>query len=840
PAPAGLLLVLDDLHWADRPTLMLLQHLARRLGPTPILVAGSYRTVDLDRAHPLAALLAELHRERLADRITLSALTPADITTLIAGLAGSDPVPEVVAAITRETEGNPFFVEEVVRQLLAEGRNLADAGAVAGGWRIPEGVREVIGARLSRLSPTARHVLRTGAVLGDGFSFDALTAAIEMEAAVRADLLDALEETLTAGVLREATDGYFFSHPLIRQAIYDELRLPHRRRLHLQAALALEGLSSGRSQAHVAAIAMHLRLADAAADPATTIQYARRAAGVAAGVFAWEEAAMHWQTVLDLLLEDDGAGRAEAMLSLGEAQQRAGALAESKVALSHAARLARALEDAELLARAALSYGVGEEMGGAVDEATLSLLEEARTAMGEHDTALRARVLARLSWQQLLPGWVERRRTLSAAAVEAARQVGDPQTLAYALNARHWGLAGPDTLDERLAVATEIIQVASVCGDLEMEMAGHLWRLLGLLERGDRKGAGAEIAAYATLADRVRAPYVAWYAPLFQAMLALLDGRLDEAEEHSRRMIEIGRRGQPILAEVHHQLQMAMIMEHCGRPGAALDHFGPIVAAYPLNPAFHAAGAHWLAAAGEHEQALRHFEEHGGFTEIDRDEDWLALNAWAAAVCTELGDAKRAARLHETLNPYADRFPLAGNAGASLGSMEYYLGLLAATMGRRAQALAHFERAATANERLGARVWLLQTWIEHATLLLAGDEAERGRAAELAEQAIEAATALGLSHLAERATALGRTAHGPPYQSKRRPGPDRLTEREVEVLRLIAAGRTNREIADELVLSIRTVERHVAHIYAKAGARGRADATRYAVRHNLVPNADTE
>jgi predicted ATPase len=293
---SGLVLVLDDLHWADKPALLLLQHLIHRLAGVPLLVAGAYRTVDLDRTHPLAAMLAELRRENRYERLLLPALTAEDTATLIAEITDVTPAPAVVDAVQRETEGNPFFVSEVVRHLHAEGRDLAGPDSVPSRWDIPEGVRQVIGSRLSRLSPDTNRLLHAASVLRDGACFDVLATVSDI---APESLLDALDEALGAGMLREIDGGYHFTHALIRQTLTAELNLPRRQRLHLRAAEGIERVHARNLDGHIVVLAAHYRLAGVLAEPERALACTRRAAEAATAVYAWEEAVAHYQAALN-------------------------------------------------------------------------------------------------------------------------------------------------------------------------------------------------------------------------------------------------------------------------------------------------------------------------------------------------------------------------------------------------------------------------------------------------------------------------------------------------------------------------------------------------------------
>jgi tetratricopeptide (TPR) repeat protein len=315
-----IMLQLDDLHWADKASLLLLQHLARRFKGSRLILVGTYRDVELDRGHPLSAVLAELRRERLYERVLLRGLSEPEVKELIEAISQQEVASgrgeAFVRAILRETEGNPFFIEEVLRHLVESGtwyrhnsRWVTDAKSIDE-MGMPEGVRDVIGRRLSRLSASVNHVLEAAAVLGREFEFEVLG---RMNEPGEVPTWSAVEEGLSHRLLVESRDRsrarFAFTHALVRQTLVEGLSLPRRQDLHLKAAQAIEAVHERNLDPHVAELANHYRMAGAAADAEKTIDYSIRAGSAAFAVFAYKEAEAHWRAALELMDELGGGDR---------------------------------------------------------------------------------------------------------------------------------------------------------------------------------------------------------------------------------------------------------------------------------------------------------------------------------------------------------------------------------------------------------------------------------------------------------------------------------------------------------------------------------------------------
>ncbi len=837
-----LLLVLDDLHSADAPSLLLLQFLARDLTSAPLLVLGTYRDVEVDRAHPLSETLAALRRQPAFAHIPLRGLPIDAVLAVLRNLAPAGSESAFAHALYDETEGNPFFIQEVLRHLSESGRAAVDAASLRT-IGVPDGVREVIGRRVARLSPACIRALTMSAVIGRQFSAGVLRAALAagetaLDDRALAEALDEAEATRIIAAVPDAPGSYRFAHALLRETLYEELTSMRRIRLHREAGLALEAWYAADMEPHLAELAHHFVHAAAGGEVERAITYATLAAERSGRLLAYEEAARQYVLALQSLdLQERGPTprRCDFLLALGEAEARAGRTAQARERFAQAADLARTLQTPERLARAALGFGGPVVTVGEVDAPLVRLLDEALSALGDEPSALRARVLGRLAMELLYSEETDRRRNLSAEAVAMARRSGDVAALGFALNARHYAIWEPATLPERLTAATEIVQLGETSGNPDLAMQGRRWRIPDLLEAARRNEADAEIENLAHLAEDARQPLYRWYAAVFRAAQALLDGRFAEAGALIDAAHAAGERTHSGTALIYERGQRMVLLRELDRLGELEPWLrGALAPTLPVLRCFLA----WLCAdSGRPGEARDHLRllSADGFRAVRRDLTWLASAALLAELCLMLNEPDRAGVLYAQMLPYADWNVMVG-IPVYLGSVSRYLGLLATVQRRWSVAERHFQRALLVNERLGAHGWLAHTRHEYAQMLLArADPHDAERARALLAEARTLARTLGMSRLvhklgdacetaedAARATrGLGHAASG-------------LTPREIEVLRRIAAGRTTREIAGELVVSVPTVERHITNLYAKIGARGRADATAFALREGIA------
>jgi class 3 adenylate cyclase/tetratricopeptide (TPR) repeat protein len=761
-------LVLDDLHWADTPSLLLLEFMARELAGARILVIGTYRDVELSRRHPLSAVLGELARESLVERVLLRGLTKADVARFIEMTASIRPQERLVRAVHEETEGNPFFVSEIVSLLASEGRLESDADLGDVLVTIPQGVREVVGRRLDRLSKDCNWVLSAACVIGREFAVDVLEPVVCEETTrafpdhdpddlTRERLLEVLDEAVAARVIQATTVGRFtFSHALVRESLYEELGVTRRVRLHRRVAETIERVHGGEDpDRHLDELAHHFLEAQ---ELDKAIGYAIRAAKRAIALMAYEESAELFERALQALELRGGATgeqRADLLIALGDAQVRAGEGQRGKETFFRAADVARAAGATRQFARAALGVANKFEIG-LIESELIELVEEALASCGDEPSETRAELMAALA---VAIYFEDRPRAdrLGAEAVEMARAVGSEHTLAVTLLARHFTIWEPERLDERLAVATELVDVARRSGDRELRVEGHGLRIIDLLERGDIRGVDAELEAYGREAEELRQPNYLRVAAIRRAMRDVIAGRFDTAEmlfhdapslERAKRLLEPNtvQAGAVVLFELR-RLQ--------GRLAELARPFETFMREYPAVTAWRAAVAYAWTEAGMEEQARAEIRElaRDEFAALPRDANWLVAMVCASITSVRLSERGVAASAYRLLEPYAERNVVVGGGWGCEGSASLYLGYLAAFLGRYERAEEHYRTALRMNESIDARPFVAETQIAYGELL-----ADRGiqqrRAGELIDDGLETAQAIGMAQLVERAFAV--------------------------------------------------------------------------------------
>jgi DNA-binding CsgD family transcriptional regulator len=822
-----LVLILDDLHWADTASLKLLEFLARDMTTSPVLLLGGFRDLDLNRRHPLSDTLAALSRLGQCQRLALRGMTHDDTEALVGTLAGTVSGTALMAAVCQHSEGNPLFIRELTRYLLHEA--LSADGVIP---HTPAGIREVIGQRLNRLSGDCNRVLGMAAVIGRRFDLDVLTGLDETLS--QGELLDALEEALGAHIVEELPQAgrYQFSHALIRETLYEELSAVRRLRLHQKVGERVEAVHRHDLQAHLPQLAHHFSQAAPAGAAATAIDYAERAGARADALLAYEEAGYFYRLSLQLLahyFSQDGERRCRLLLAEADALNRAGGSGAAQDLYLQAADLARSLGLVETFARISLGFENAGWRIGHSGSAAVALLEEALALLQPGDERLRARLLAALCRANCYRNQAQEAREAFRAAVKLARRLGDSAILFEALSAfavaRHW----PEYLEERLAAGREALDLGQRAGHPEWAV-GKLsgWYFGDLMEYGDIEAARRVLDLHMRVADAVREPFLQAVGLNARTQLTLHEGRFADAEREARENLVVGRRFSAGVAEGVFGVQMFTLHRELGKLPELLPMLKYFVGTTPRSATWRQGLALLYAELDMADDARAEFEYlvADDMRAVPRDAMWLTNVTYLADVCVYLQDTERAELLYGYLLPYVGRNIVSGAHTVCFGSADRFLGMLAVIRQQWDSADRHFGAAIAMDQRTGGRPWLAHDQYQYAQFWMQRKQPER--AIPLLEAALATARELGMVTLERRCTTLKEALADRPVF------PDGLSRREVQVLQLLAAGRSNREIAAQLFVSPNTVANHVRSILTKTRTANRTEAAGYAIRHGLV------
>ena len=749
-------LILEDLHEADRSSLLLLEFLARQIYDIAVLVLATYREPEADLKDAVRDTVGTIVGN--GHRIALAGLQRNEIDEFLSQGFEIFLTEESLSSVHEGTGGNPFFLDELARRFVAE----RQFRTISGGLEVPEGLKVPIRSRLALLSPEAQAVVALASIIGREFSFELLLAASGLD---RDTLLTTLGRLATLRFVDPAGFGlgpYRFVHALVRETIYQDLPAEQRWRLHHRVGQAIETLYGSDLDKYLDHLAHHFSEAAALGEVDRAIKYSQQAGQRATRQFGYDEAIGHYRRALELArcATHIPGTRFDLLLALGDAQWCAGHIADASATFQSAALLARQFEDPHRLAEAALrvgevGYGGAYVQAWSFDPTKVKLLDEALAALGEQETLLKVRVMARLSTALYFSPFdsVSRRDTLSRGAVELARRFGDGSTLAYALNARHLAVWGPDNIEERLALASEIVELTRQSVDVTLELTGHVWRLADLLETGDGQGTDREIDSYEALAGRVGYPHFVAYALMFRGIQAMLRGQFADAETFAQRSLALGDKVGDVNVRLSHYVQMAALRALQGRAQDTAAYLELVAGWVPYEiDKMHVC---FLCLAGDRrgtEQALAAIwrGRHGVPPAF-----WLSTTMGMALLATNAGPSHEAVDIYDLLRPYESRWVLAGrDAVAPLGPVAYYLGLLAASLSRFGAAAGHFEVALEAAERIGSRPYLALTQGAYGAMLARRDSSlDRRRATQLLADALKAAGELGMKQLCSEVVA---------------------------------------------------------------------------------------
>jgi DNA-binding SARP family transcriptional activator len=754
-----LLLVVDDLHWADRSSLLLGRHLAREPRLGRVLMVGTFRDTELDPGHALADLIADVERDRPVPRVRLGGMDEREVAALIGSWHGSEVEDGAVRVIHAETEGNPFFVKQLVRHLeeVGGGARLA----VDDGLGVPEGVRAVIARRVARLPERAGQVLSVAALIGRDFEYELLERVADVPAEELLDVLDAAVRGALLVEVSSAPGRYSFAHALLRSTMEAELSATRRALLHRRIGEAIEQRHRDRLDPWLDDLARHFAEAGRQeVDRAT--DYAVRAAAQATGRLAYDEAVRLLERAVTLLRGDDPVDQAELArleIALATAESAAGRWQAARASFARAADAARAADVGASFARAALGHSGGTwEQYGRNDATSVALLEEALERLPEGDSRLRCEVLARLtvliyfgqdaSWKQV--------QSTSDAAVAIARRLEDADALFAALAAAQWARSRPGRAQERLAIADEMLELTRVRGALVEEADAHIWRAGALLELCELERAEADVARYGEIAAQLQQYQLLVVRDATRSMLAALQGEYEAGAAIAGEMLEWATRAQsqgsaplPMMLRAYGVLMVALLNER-DELGRIVPEIQQMVREMGGLPGWRAGLAWAQVQAARPELGRAELEElsRDGFAALPRDSTFLPTMAMVAHAIGELCDAALAARAEPLLEPFPGFWVVFGIGVSTLGPVAYSLGVLQLVQDRAADAVTTFELALERSTRMRARPYVARSRAGLAEALR--QRAGRGdaaRAEELAALAAADARELGMSRL---------------------------------------------------------------------------------------------
>ena len=748
-------LVLEDLHWADPATLALLRHIARHDDLTVALV-GTYRTTDIDETHPLSQTLAVLARLEGTRHLHLEGLDDDEVCSLVGAAAGHDlhsSARRFALEVGRETSGNPYFIVEILRDLAERGvvaRDLDGRWHSQGNWQasLPRTVCDVIVQRVQRLGQPVLRCLGAAAVFG--IEFDPMLVATAVGSSLE-DVVEALDRAAGAELVAESAGvggRLMFAHGLVQRTLYEQLGLLRRQQLHRTVAQTLEAEAEAhphRAGGLAAELARHWLASGRVESQPQAFHWALRA-GETALVSLGAEEAERWfaqaQSLLESLPEVSAAQRVRTLLLLGIAQRQGGKSAFRETLLE-AGRLAQQHGENDLLVEAVLANSRGiQSSTGRGDDARLAMLDAALAASVTPPGAAtagadskRARLLALSALERLHVASFPERYALAQEALELARRSGDDETIANVLTLRHNAIRVPSTLSVRLADTAEAMELSARGGDL----LGQFWaiehRVRAVSEVPDLAEVDRCLERCEVLADRLAQPGLRYYLAMHASWRRLLAGDLAGAEAAAGQVRIIGRAtGQPETDSMY-VAQLLAIRREQGRQGELESLLIKALADNPGIAALRSSVSLLHANAGRLDQAATVFgsDARSGFAEMPYNTLWSTALVQYADVAALLYDAEAAAVLWAQLAPFSGM--LAHNSATCAGPIDRALGMLAAVQGRYQEAERCFRAAQEICEQAEAPLWLARTlssWVRFLPQPAADAQARMRRVGELA------------------------------------------------------------------------------------------------------------
>ncbi len=754
-----LVVVLDDLHWTDKSTMSLLNFLCRELANEAVLFVGTYRDLEVSPRHPLSESLALLNQSASVRKISLNGLTETDVVAFMSSTANQELDAsglELAKVLWSDTEGNPFFIAEILRHLIESNsimqrdhRWTSDKPSIQS-FDIPQTVKDVIERRLSRLSPDCHRVLIVASTFGREFDYDILGRVANVaEDAV----IELLEEAVAAQVVSEMRSGfgrYRFAHALIRQTLYEGMTETRRVKLHARVGQALQDRIK-QPDLILGELAHHFYQASKGGDPLVAVEYAQLAGQQAAEQFAYNEATEYIERALELAGNAESPLRCELLLQLGAYRWRAVDYIGSRQANFEAAMLANKLAMVDQLILAALAYGGSMGFGGGLYDPRRRELLELSMAQLAPDSEYRALVIADMAACLTFTDQFDERRELTETAIDLARQVGDANVLAQVLTTTSTCFMSPDNLEASVERLSEAIELAGSLGAKLTEFEGRLARMTIHVQLGRFEEAQQDLDQCTELGRIVHDPHLNTFADVARMMIVAMHGDVKGAEHLSATALENAMPSHStVTATTLFGTQLLAIRRLIGRPETLLGGTRAIADISTGIVAARSGLALLFTEMGQYEDAARELAQIlPKLTTGNHDLFWMNCVDHCSRVASEINDAEVAQVLYDLLLPYEDLHIIAALASAYYAPASQALALLAETLDRYDAAEVHFTRALREAEEVDALPCIAETkYLWGRMLVRSGVDPPRGRA--LLTEALEDAETLRLDRFARK------------------------------------------------------------------------------------------
>lgn len=758
-----LVLVFEDVHWADSPTLLLLQFVAREIASLGIVVVVTHRPEQIYADGTFGRAVGAWENEPLHRRIDLRGLPPDDARELVRQEAAKFATSEVASRLLDGSHGNPLQIIQSVRSLFESGSSRDNKGTATAAQKLPSDVNEVILSRIEALPPESREVLEVGACIGSEFEYSILRASLQELGLGATETTDAIDITASAGLVEERTGiaTFGFSHALIRESLLSQIEQRRKRKIHGAIVLAIESLNAHNIEANLHELAFHSYESAMAGGAERAARYARDFAGRAYRELASEEAALWYERALEAArLHDPTDLLPQGQLKLGVSASLAlaGRYQESIQSYAATLEIARNLDNPELFGWAAIGlstqWGAVDVVPSGGESRVEALILEALQRAPKDNHRLRAALLARAAVERA-PANPEEAESMAAEALGLATEVQDPRVRLSVLPGVRISRWRPDNIEERRTLSETALATARDLGEQLITASIAPLYIIDLLESGHFDAAKRETSDFRTLAHRILTPFLDWQLGIIESMWMLSSGAFDEAEAAANTNFNRAFEHNAIDAAT---MQGAFAYALSWFRGDLAPHeagIRAVMSVHSVVPGWRAGLALICVETGQTELAYEEIRqlEPDAFSIVPRDASFLVSMTLVAECAARLEDKKLAEKVYPLLEPFSEQMVVVGPAVACHGAVASYLGALASLLDRPEAAAQHFDRALVFETAMHARALAARTriaWAEH--LWRCGEQGETF--ANLLYQAHRDATELGMTGVAARCATL--------------------------------------------------------------------------------------